>query len=457
MRPYCASGQHQYSLTTLNTYGPLSLRMDGEMNPFDTSKWRYGRVGSAQTLLQLPEAVKRFLPDSMILSTVSESGGKGLGLKICELMAQGSDTLVVSPWISLSIRDQFRQDNPTTGAWIARRPGYVHVRSSARSEDWIDGAAGRHTSSRSSPEDVYQTAQTVSRWRAPVVVQEHVVGIGIVVDIAHSHILNQTIIRVATGREVVSPLNSNRTFSSATWDHEGRHELFDPQTGQQITETRTGTLFVRSCLDLPLQDLVAELWQRVRDLGIDFGVQLELVIHPDIPRVWNLVQIRPSPNRVRVGSVQVASLTNPVTTTCIVSSAFNTSEMARLITRDDNAFLMEAGFDPESPDSDPGNRFDGTPTLVWEKDPHTDLGLFQIRAAFSAGIVLQVTRKVLMINTTHCDIIRRNEGEQSQVLQENGVIAVAGDVHAQIVAALRDGPRMLHAVSDGIVGQIALP
>jgi hypothetical protein len=445
-----------HSLTTLFFHGAIPMRMEGKMKPFDTSKWLYGRVGSAQTLLQLPEAVKRFLPDRMILSTVSESGGKALGLKICELMVRRSENLVVPQWIGLSIIDQVDRRNRVVAEWLGRQNGQVHVRSSARSEDWIDGAAGRHTSIQSSPDNVFQTSVTVSRWRAPVVAQEHVVGIGIVVDIAHSHILNQTVIRVATGREVIS-LDGTRTFTSATWDHEGRHELFDPNTGQRLMVSRTGKLFIGSCQNLPLWDMVNELWQRVRDLDIDFGVQLELVIHPDTPRVWNLVQIRPSPNSVRLGSVELELLPNSLTSVGIVSSTFNILANARLVTDEDASFLTVAGSSPGTDLAEPNGRFDGTRVLVWEKDPHPDFGLFQMRAAFSAGILLQVTRKVLMINTTHSTIERRNVGEQAQVLQENGVIAVSEEVHSQIVAALTDGPRMIHAISDGIVGQISLP
>ncbi|NQV89190.1 MAG: hypothetical protein HQ488_02620 [Parcubacteria group bacterium] len=424
------------------------------MKLFETSKWVYGRVDSAQTLLQLPEELKVTLPDSEILSTVSRSGGKALGLKICEMIASGAKHLTIPSWMGLSIQDQIAQGNSESTSWLASQCGQVHVRSSARSEDWIDGAAGRHTSVRSSPEDVFQNAQVVSRWRSPVVIQEHIPGIGIVVDIAHSHVLDQPVIRVATGREVVTETGV-RTFTSATWDYEGRHELYEPNTGRQIAETRTGNLFVGACMNLPLWEIAKELWYRVKDLGIDFGVQLELIVHPDTPWIWNLVQIRPSPNRVRVGAVEIETLANPLTTTGIVSSAFNTKAMARLLTSDDESFLAIFGVDADL--AKPEGRFDGTPTVVWENDPSSDFGLFQMRGAFSSGIALQVTRRVLMINTTHTRVYNREPTEKAALLRDNGVIAVPDDVHAQLVTALRGGPRMIHAVSDGIVGQISLP
>ncbi len=424
------------------------------MKLFDTSKWVYGRVGSAQTLLQLPEELKATLPDNEILSTVSRSGGKALGLKICEMIASGSKHLTVPSWMGLSIQDQIAQGNSESTSWLASQCGQVHVRSSARSEDWIDGASGRHTSIQCLPEQVFQTAVTVSRWRSPIVLQESVPGIGIVVGIAHSHLLDQTVIRVATGREITTE-QGGRTFTSATWDYEGRHELYEPITGRQIAETRTGILFEGGCMNLPLWEIANELWYRVKDLDIDFGVQLELVVHPDTPWIWNLVQIRPSPNGVRVGTVEVETLANPMATTGIVSSAFNTKAMARLVTSDDESFLTIVGAGADF--IQPEGRFDGTPTLVWEKDPSSDFGLFQMRAAFSSGIALQITRGVLMINTTHTNIYNRDPDEKAQLLRDNGVIAVPNNVHAQLVAALKDGPRLIHAVSDGIVGQISLP
>ena len=421
--------------------------------PFDTSNWVYGPM--IATLRQLTNTSLGITFDDA-LNILLDGGGKALSLKMCELIARNSNMLSVPEWLALSVSQQMRWSHDYLNGWIAEGTD-TKVRSSTTEEDWISGEAGKHVSRRAGPSMLYDSVREITHWSAPVVLQRYQEGIGIVIDIAYSHLLEKVVVRVATGREAPM-LNKKRNFTSATWDHEGRYELFDPMDDMRpIVPTRVGVPLEGSCLTLPLRELAVELFTRVQATGITFGVQLELVVDPDAPTRWHLLQIRPSPNFVRCDKPMTA-LDNTVVITPIVSKSFNVTGQARLLSPQDAFLLMKLEFDPDDPElKDLRRRLNKSPVLVWEEDPHIDFGRIQLGAAAQSGALLQVTRAVMLCNTTHDNVRKLRIDEQEKILNGNGIIAVPDEVHQFLVAALREGPRELHAVSDGIVGQIALP
>ena len=421
--------------------------------PFDTSNWVYGPM--ITTLRQLTDTVQSISFDDA-LNILLDGGGKALSLKVCEIIVRDSHMLRVPEWLAMSVSQQRHWSDDQLNGWIAEGAD-TKVRSSTTEEDWLSGEAGKHVSRRAGPCMLYDSVREITHWSAPVVLQRYQEGIGIVVDIAYSHLLEKVVVRVATGREAPM-LNKKRTFTSATWDHEGRYELFDPMDDMRpIVPTRVGVPLEGTCLTLPLRELAMELFTRVQAIGITFGVQLELVVDPEAPTMWHLLQIRPSPNFVRCDGLMNA-LDNTVVLTPIVSKSFKVIGHAQLLTPEDAFLLMKLEFDPDNPELEQLKaRLRETPILVWEQDPHIDFGRMQLGAAAQSGALLQVTRAVMLCNTTHDQVREYKVDEQERILSKNGIIAVPDEVHQFLIAALREGPRTLHAISDGIVGQIALP
>ncbi len=429
--------------------------------PFDTSGWTYGPA--ITTLKQLTTAISDLSFD-VALNTLLDGGGKALSLKVCEIIARDSTNLSVPEWLALSVSQQKHWSDDQVTQWIADG-GDTKVRSSTLEEDWLSGQAGKHVSRRAGPCMLYDSVREITHWSAPVVLQRYREGIGIVVDIAYSHLLERVVVRMATGREAPK-LDGRRNFTSATWDHEGRYELFDPMDDMRpIVPTRVGVPLEGSCLTLPLRELATELFARVHSAGITFGVQLELVVDPKAPMMWHLLQIRPSPNFVRCEAstkpppnTAAEGCTSVLVTTPIVSKSFDICGRAQLLSPQDALLLMKIEFDPDNPELEQLKaRLSETPVLVWEQDPHIDFGRMQLGAAAQSGALLQVTRAVMLCNTTHDQVRKHKVDEQVRILTGNGIIAVPDEVHQFLVAALRECPRTIHAVSDGIVGQIALP
>jgi len=356
----------------------------------------------------------------------------------------------------ISVADQRHGDTERIKTWSAQYGNKVKVRSSTLNEDWLSGQSGVHGSRTvETPDKILSHAREISRRRFPVVVQQFSEGIGIVVDIVWSPILNRHVIRLSTGRSSKQP-DGTTWFTSATWDHEGRHEVYDPETGLPLLDPCHGQLFEGSCIQLPLGELAQELWGAVNACGIRFGIQLEIIIHPELPNTWWLVQVRPSPDRVRLHGLNVKSLNEPLLTTPAVSCAFAHVGLGVLIDTRRRTELLIAGTDAPST-SNPllSQLFHTSSIAVWEQDPHEDFGLCQLDTAHKHGALVQVTKRVITVSTSHGRINYRLEAEQESLVTRAGIIAVTNEVHDLLVAELRQRTRNIGAISDGIVGQVA--
>lgn len=424
------------------------------MDQFSANAWRYDTRNPARTLSQLPAELFFSQSPEEFLNELRINGGKAFGLRVCERLVKGSVHLRVPPWLALTPDSILYEIVPMEDWRRAHDAQQIKVRSSARTEDWLSGNSGEQQSRTvQDPERVYAHAREISRSRDAVVVQRYVEGLGLVVDMAHSPILGRPIIRISTGREQRLP-NGKRIFTSATSDHEGRHEVIDPVTGTFLTDRVVGTLFEGSCLRLDLVALAQELWERILALGITFGVQLELIIHPDVPEIWWLVQIRPSPNQVRHNGLMLSSLPGALVTTPAVSGSFSVFQLAGLTTDLSHKWLLTAGAAGVDLANTNFGSFQPEGILVWNPDPNKDFGPLMHEAAHHAGALVQVTRRVTTVNTTHGRISPHLENGNNR--SSNGsFIALPDVIHASVVERLSRGPQLMNAISDGLVGQIA--
>ncbi len=418
------------------------------MKRFDTSGWVYGP--QLRVLRQLPEAVVKHLPRDEIMMEMAMGGGKSLSLRICDIIAHRSKQFSVPNWMALSVSEQIQSARLSSWCQISQD---TKVRSSTLMEDWLSGESGQHSSRRAKPSLIRDTIREITQWNAPVVLQRYVEGIGIVVDIGWSDVLAKPILRVATGREA-SGTNGDRVFTSATWDHEGLYEIFDPEDAMcSLAPTHSGKIQVGSCRNIPLRAIARELWRHVCDLGFYFGVQIELSVHPDHPEKWNLLQIRPSPNTVRC-EIPVSGLIDPIVTTPLISGPFNIQALAESIRSKDTTELMTIGAGLEVKASKGQRR--RAPILLWETDPSEVMGHYQLLGAKLSGAALQITRQVIISNTVHGRVRTWTQDQENVVLQGSGLIAIPDEVHAHLVEQLKNGAKRIHAISDGLVGQLAL-
>lgn len=426
------------------------------MEHFSPEAWTYGGFDSLLTLAQLPKGLFGQEDEQRLLARLHAHGGKALSLAVCDRLAQGSTRVKVPAWTAIPVQALMRADDQSVRPWLSQNPGPVKVRSSAWDEDWLNGRSGVEQSRTvTDPARVFEHAQEVCARRHPVVLQSFVEGIGVVVDIAYSRILCRPIVRISTGREE-RLADGRRLFSSATQDHEGRHEVIDPTYASFCTRPVVGTLFEDSCLKLPLQELAHELWARVQEMGITFGVQLELVVHPDRPKTWWLVQVRPSPDQVRNhGEVQEPIRSSPVlVTTPAVIGSFDMIRKAALTTDDALRWLLTAATAGIGYARASCGIYRPPEILVWHKDPPEDFQDRMLDAAFQAGALVQATCRVTAISTTHghiSDRLVRTNGD----LRMGGIIALPDDIHAQVAGRLHHDTQQMHAVSDGLVGQLA--
>ncbi|TAL50652.1 hypothetical protein EPN81_02210 [Patescibacteria group bacterium] len=436
-----------------------STQKEVRVETYQPEAWVYNPFNVERVLSQLPREL--FDPPSCMAlgETLRLHGGKTLGLRVCERVAESSPHLHIPPWTTLPAGFHLSTDSiEKFQDWIKGRNGPFKVRSSSRTEDWLSGVSGALQSRTVyDPQRVLNHAQEVSQLRDPVVVQKFVDGIGLVVDIAYSQIMRQPIVRISTGRELKLS-SGNRFFSSSTWDHEGRHEVLDPLNGEPLLERCTGELFDGSCLGFPLSDLACELWQRIQDLGITFGVQLELVIHPDTPQEWSLVQIRPSPNRVRADGLTFSRTDSAIVTTPAVSRSFCLQAEAKTTTEDDIKWLFLAAIGGVDEAISRFNRTYAAPQiLVWSEPMQADFNIHLLDIAFRTGARIQVTEGVITISTSHATIRNIAPSDQASLMSIAGIIAVPKKVHMNLLKLLHQEPRTLLAQSDGLVGQLAFP
>jgi hypothetical protein len=119
-----------------------------------------------------------------------------------------------------------------------------------------------------------------------------------VVDIAYSLRTNSVVNRVSAGNKRAL-VGRGYQLSSATEDGEAAVGLWD-EKGKPLLPFRVFAPHISLYSDKDFVDnaLVARLFETIKKIGIDFGVQLELVVDLNSPHEIALVQIRPTPGQV---------------------------------------------------------------------------------------------------------------------------------------------------------------
>ncbi len=290
---------------------------------FNLEGWDYG---DPDALARLSTLVASRIGDhkfsDRLINAWQTGGGKAFGLLLCERIAHDTTATMQAdaPRIEVPSWKSESSWNKATLEYVrlmATDAGWDSCifRSSQPEEDWLDaraGVLGSHSVFVSGlwpkPNESYHV-ETVG---TPYIVQRGIHGVGCVIDIGWSALMKQPVVRLAVGNPMYPDenfLNKPTAFSSATWDQESPMALFD--TNGSVLIPLDAPMFsggfgekvvqgFRSRMNTIMAQLVPALVSTLRSIGIDFGVQIEVVI--DIwqtPPCIYLVQVRPSPNTLR--------------------------------------------------------------------------------------------------------------------------------------------------------------
>lgn len=433
---------------------------------FDPRGWTYGDRSQmyhlARSLTASHEEADAMFTESFY------GGGKAFGLRVCACLATHASAAGtpgawrVPAWVSVPPEEQFRRAFQPKETLPPFGDGTVVVRSSNVEEDWLSGDSGREESTLCAADALAERFQHTHRRLQPVVVQRHADGIGIVLDLVWSRVLDRAVARVATGREHL--FAGRRSFTSATWDPEGLIELRDGQNGDELVPAHHGPLIGRTVRSLPLRDLAREAIHAATSLGIGFGLQFEIVIHPDELDVRHLVQVRPTPNLVRPRAELRPVRTPMLATTPMVGGSFDLDAELVGITRQDHAWLLRSFSDDQATiTAETRERFAGKIGL-WEEPPVDSYwlalaGILASRLAMPA----QIANGAIYINSTHVRTTRpgilardpQREASWLATVRRSAILGILPESFEILKKLAHHSRTRLHLVSDGVVGQIA--
>lgn len=266
---------------------------DQESKPnFALDKWEYGKKESVtafvDTISQRDPAVKAELE-----AAFNEGGGKAFGLKVCEMVTrnfsdpESGSTLTVPEWKILS---NIANVDP------ANYEGKI-LRSSTDDEDWIDPKSGVHSSYKL-PKDSSMLAKDKEKgtlFEGHYIEQPLQEGFGLVVDVGYSRLLGRPVVKISSGN---IRGDHSQQFTSAVSDTEAAVGVWDSK-GETVLPTRN---YNHDSLFGDNQNFTnifaGKLYDALSKTGIDFGVQMEMVVNPNNPKDFHLIQLRPSPENM---------------------------------------------------------------------------------------------------------------------------------------------------------------
>lgn len=418
-------------------------------NPFDANAWDYSRGVEEQILLVIN--LQPHLGDALVDRLDEQRrqhGGKAFGLVICQALAEsfnqngGEVSLSVPAWEAFDVTAQQKLLAHGTG-----KSGNLIIRSSALDEDWISAKSGEHRSlSVSSAKDFLQTLSFYAAQQLPVVVQEHVWGVGIVIDLVWSAVYGRVVARVAWGR------GGNNGFrpTSATWDYQAHIGVFDPASGETLLGFETNAVKERGHLYAHspfVAQLVRGLYQTLQSWKWQVGVQLELVVNYETPRQFHLVQIRPSPAALRgdIGTLPFPA-SKPLFTTAQVSRPFQARAPGYVV--------------PEVFGRRPTAKEVAGKIVFWKREPAYYNQTSAIKELLSLGAVAQIglSRVLNTVHNTPSDLSFSTERERLELQQQAYLIgcSCAENMDRRISYAIQQHKGDVLVVSDGVVGQVYL-
>ncbi|HBK33732.1 TPA: hypothetical protein DEP34_01415 [Candidatus Uhrbacteria bacterium] len=426
---------------------------------FDPNTWNYG-LSLPQIVQAIPPPLRKALGGKRkILQQVQQGGGKALGLSICELVAQSDARLRVPPWMMLSRAEQkellFFEKFPAKHQTLFVPGDPIILRSSHIEEDWMDGDAGTYLSLKSKAFEWRDALERLYGKNIPLVIQKLEPGVGIIVDIGWSQLMHRAVVRIAIGRVCKTPEGIG--YTSATFDRDGEIQVRDPETGLLLLPRYKGVELLPTLVDFPFHDFACTLYRAVQKTDIKFGVQLEMVIHPDRPQDWHLVQIRPAPRVVRGTFTPPETKSIPIAWTPVVNTVCVAEGKPVLLMRQQDPLwkwsFRRAWFGQEIDVRDPEllKRVQNS-IVLWSVDVQPDVGIKQVEAMSALGALGHISRSRLMINTTHSTFRDRDCFENPAV---GGILEIRTDNFDQICGLCQTmkNPRIT-IVSDGLIGHV---
>lgn len=400
-------------------------------------------------------------------------GGKALGLQICRLISANDSRLKVPEYMLADWETQKRLSKRGGGlgySFLGRQRGRVFFRTSDHREDWLCGSSGDFGSSFDIPCNWLHPEQKhfikeKLRYNPPIVLQEFMSDcVGIVVDFGWSELLQKNIARVATGRygfeERTSPVHT-----SATRDVEGAYEAWCPEK-KEIVIPRSGLgRWVKphpgwvGFMDTRLGDMISALYEGLRDMGLDFGLEFELLVHHERPDVWHLVQVRPSPAKQRCG--RLTPLTgDPLFSTPIINQSFDVR--GEIFPSDDYERWREIRRKQEK-DGYYEPFHEKRTIILWEREMLSDEGLNTMHSYYQGGAMGQIYPGAIYPNSKHnaLDMPHRFKMSaevftEAQMLQIHPLLGLPQEQIDQLAKMAYGKPIKIRMVSDGLIGQIYL-
>ncbi len=391
---------------------------------FDTLGWSYDQQGLLHFREAFAQAMGVRWHAESCFRALELGGGKALGLRLCERLAMVDHRIHVPTWHIPNLRpDDFAR-------WLSVNK-YVIVRSSEPDEDWLNSASGAKTSVVQSSDRLIADSSLYTR---NVVVQQCMVGVGFVVDIGYSELLEQPVVRIAHGN--TSREGGGARYTSATWDHECHVGVYSLQ-GEAMVPLR------HPVFGAIAPEMVRLLVQGVQQLGITFGVQLELIIHPDMVNDrWYLVQIRPSPAAVQWDFTPLDVTGRLLETTGKISGCGNA---------EGDTLTLDEMYRGKEEDRITGK------IVIW--DCKMSRVPYDICYAAGAGAIGQVCNGTMLCNSGHGTFSPAGPHSMEMYQQATAsglLIATAYQYHPKDWRAdvCRGTIKRIRIVSDGLVGQI---
>lgn len=429
---------------------------------FALNRWGYTPADVASLISRVSSGDIKV--EEELESTMQSGGGKALGLKICEIVASNFVCLpfrmVVPGW---NILKDIRIANPKFGTIL---------RSSSETEDWLDANSGVFPSF--APEIIDRVyfdwlKKEKKLPDIPYLEQEFQEGFGLVVDIGYSTLQDNVLMRIASGNERfidgVAYQERHGNFTSATNDTEASVGVWDAETGEPVLPTRNfGHQSINKDGIEYYNILARPLLRALRKTGIDFGVQLEIIEHPDHVFVLHLVQIRPTP----AGIYRPISSINPpsqehreriIARSTIVNGAFDVMGEAFFFGRkgiSDNHGLQR--WDESRLTKGKIGIYDKTTSEDHVYTLRYNMAAEVYYGGYLAGSDVQLTPVAIRPNTHHGTISTSKEQKKVYELldQKCGMVSLRkGEVDKiKDLAGKSDKPLKLRVISDGLIAQV---
>ena len=440
--------------------------------PFAMDSWGYGKRDLNRLIRDLSGG-KRAVAEEL-KNVLTKGGGKAFGLKVCEKVADNFGyfpyKLKVPSWEIIEDIYAFKQSD---------RDHSRVVRSSSPLEDWIDPRSGVLRS--------FNFLNSFSDWtgfkhlqearelpEASYVVQEGAEGWGIVADIAYSPLFKKVVAKIAFGNtripDELRGFGGRGSFTSATTDTESSVGIWEAETGLPLVPTvNFGHESAHPDKLKYRNTFVAPLFDAIKKAGISFGVQLELVVHPDRPMNVSIVQIRPTPEKMP----RVLNLTHPeqkrralsetVFRSPIVNAAFDFTGPVQFF-----------GFDGVDKNFEAGNFFsrggsrprtgEGNIGIYDKRGGQVGIKYYNAADIYYGGYLngseIQITQNGIRPNTWHGSEYMSGEVRKlyDHVDKKCGMVFLRREEIEELKEILQKAhpSAQLRVVSDGLVAEIAV-